>query len=334
MVTSLYNLPCFTNIIAIERITAGMSSQCYKVITEDQAFFAKVLHCDNKSSKNETAKSAAAENKAPNNEVPNNETSMARLAARGGISPPVIYSDQHWLVTPFIDGIDLSLLTKPLVEKIDIATALLAQCHRLSAKRSGLIPLSPSDIIAGLMAQTQLALIPQQPLQTISAQLTQRLTQQLTQPLATQTNNAQNQRCCHGDLNFSNVLIDNQQASWLLDFECAYLAPAEFDLAMLIAVNNIELTQREAIIAAYRKHNVSTNINRNLLTDYLLFSYFINGLWYLQKYQQQTAIADNTSNASNTDTEIFNILAQQQWRQFDALAVVHLPRQQQLLAIL
>jgi len=324
MVTSLYSLPCFSNIIAIERITAGLSSQCYKVITEDQAFFAKVLHCESKTAENEAAKSEAAENKAANNEV-----NMARLAASGGISPQLIYNDQHWLVTQFIDGEDLSLLTKPLTEKIDIATALLAQCHRLSTKASGLISLSPNDIIASLVAQTQLNVAQRQQLQTISTQLAQRL----TQPLATQSNKAQNQLCCHGDLNFSNVLIDNQQESWLLDFECAYLAPAEFDLAMLIAVNNIEFTQREAIITAYRKYNVSTEINRNLLTDYLLFSYFINGLWYLQKYQQQTA-ADPLSNASNSHTELFNKLALPQWQQFDTLAVLNLPQPQQLIAIL
>ena len=113
---------------------------------------------------------------------------------------------------------------------------------------------------------------------------------------------------CHGDINFTNILIDNKQRSWLIDFECAQLAPVEFDLAMFIAVNNIATDQVSELVNHYRKLVPTYQPNEQLLTYYLLFSFYINGLWYF----------DNI-NGLEAGNEL-PALAIKQWSAFDSFA--------------
>ena len=277
MRAELSGLDCFKNVSAIENITAGMSSHCYKVTADGKVFFTKTLSNPN-------------------------EVLLAKSAAKLGISPEVIFANQHWLVTRFIGGENLTASTKSLDEKIDVSIQLMAKCHQLTTN----IPkMSAVVIIKDLVNQADLSYLQQQQLNDISEQVSARL-------LANH-----NLVCCHGDMNFTNVLVDSQQAAWLLDFECAYQASAEFDLAMFVAINNLNLSRLPEIITGYQKANSLIDINAKLVENYLAFSYLINGLWYFgQSKEYQPSLGEKRDNQA-----IFKKLARQQWQQFDDLVL-------------
>jgi thiamine kinase-like enzyme len=135
-----------------------------------------------------------------------------------------------------------------------------------------------------------------------------------------------NEVFCHGDANFSNVIkLENSTADdadfryQLIDFECACIAPIEYELGMMMAVNEIESSKIEWLITQYATQqyhqqysrsssdtytdnkkinhteivdNLETMISlpRNIITCYVtryyVLSLIINGLWYFSKYQQ------------------------------------------------
>jgi thiamine kinase-like enzyme len=73
-------------------------------------------------------------------------------------------------------------------------------------------------------------------------------------------------------------LQDNCNRAWLIDFECAQLAPAEFDLAMFIAVNNIGKQDITDLVAQYQTLVPTYKPNSSLLQHYLLYSFFYQWL--------------------------------------------------------
>lgn len=298
MLEQLRALTCFSNIDTIAPITAGLSSQCYQVNADNKVFFVK----------NTTA----------------NETEVTLVAAEQGISPKVIYHDQHWLVSQFITGDNLAQspqynseiisekinknLSKNIDENIDaniaIAIKLMTQCHQFNAK---LNKLAANTLAQTLIKQKHFSIKQQAELAQVAGQL--------ISPL----NSTKGLVCCHGDVNFSNILIDQNKRTWLVDYECACLAPIEYDLAMFIAVNNLQKDKIPAIIEQYiseqsiseqdKKHSLVT-IEPALLQHYLMFCYFINGLWYFNQYQ-------NFNPNHNDDINKFLFLAKQQWQYID-----------------
>lgn len=249
MVQLLKTLTCFNHIHAIEPIKHGLSSQCYYVHADSKYFFAKKI-------------------------TTINEPIVSIHAASKNISPIVFYHDRQWLITEFIKGDNLSLYQNSLDKKILIATKLIAQCHQIKVK---IATLTPKNIIQSLMLN-----------QVFSTQQVTEL-QHYSQSLITSLDLAQkiskNNVCCHGDVNFSNILISHTNKPYLIDYECAYSAPAEYDLAMFIAVNNINENKISMIVQHYNSH-ISHEINVKVLMYYLQFCYFINGLWYQQANQK------------------------------------------------
>lgn len=256
----LTSLTCFKHIHAIEPITAGLSSMCYQVSADNRLFFAKQL-------------------------TNSSEATISKYAALHNIAPRVIYHDPHWLITEFIDGTNLALNSQSLDEKIVTAIKLMARCHQLSVKP---VELSPVDISRELIKNTDFSNLKQTELIRVADRLTPQL------------KHSRELVCCHGDINFSNVLVDDAKSAYLVDFECAISAPAEFDLAMFFAVNNITKNKTATILELYKKHS-SHGIDPSLLNEYLLFCYFINGLWYINTYNS---------------TKLLKLLplAEQQWK--------------------
>ncbi len=241
----LITLACFNHIENIVPIAAGLSSQCYQVHADNKQFFAKQV-------------------------TTTNESVVSIYAASQSISPKVIYHDQHWLVTQFIDGENLALSQQALDDKIITAIKLMAQCHQIVEKP---VELAPTTISHELIKSTHFSNLQQAELLQIASQL--------TSPLKHYNNLV----CCHGDLNFSNILIAQTKSAYLVDFECACTAPAEYDLAMFIAVNNFPKDKIATIVEHYKKLAVIT-IDLSLLNHYLLFCYFINGLWYMHTHHK------------------------------------------------
>jgi len=249
----LSTLNCFNHIEKISPMAGGLSSQCYRVQADNQCFFAKQI-------------------------ITADEPIFSINAAENNLSPRVIYHDQHWLITDFIEGENLSLSQQTINNKIFIATELMAKCHQLNQQKK---PLLPEHIVRELLAR-----------QAFSAQQYKSLlkySQSIIAPLKeakiTAPNIGQKDVFCHGDLNFSNILISKTNKSYLIDYECACIAPAEYDLAMFIAINNIDDNRITTSITHYKKH-ISCDIDPVLLNHYLRFCYFINGLWYQQAYKK------------------------------------------------
>ncbi len=251
MIQPLHTLSCFNHISAITPITAGLSSQCYQVSADNKRFFAKQV-------------------------TTTNETLVSLHAASLGISPQIIYHDKHWLVTQYIDGENLTQSQYTIDDKILIAIKLMAQCHQIAEKP---VELAPKAIAHELINNAQFSNLQQAELLRVVNQLT---------PKLKHTNNLV---CCHGDINFSNIVMNQEKKPYLVDFECACIAPVEYDLAMFIAVNNLAEDKATIIIEQYEHQPCSITVDRNLLQKYLTFSYFINSLWYTNAYQKQNNIA-------------------------------------------
>lgn len=276
MLEQLRALTCFTDIDTIAPITAGLSSRCYQVNADNKVFFAKSTTTD--------------------------ETEVTLMAAEQGVSPKVIYHDQHWLISQFMTGDNLAQSPKNINANIAIAIKLMTQCHQLNAKPS---ELSPSAIINDLINNAHFSTQQKHDYLHIAESILPPLNH--SSPLA----------CCHGDVNFSNILIDQQQNAWLVDYECVCTAPIEYDLAMFIAVNNIVKGKIPTIIKQYimeqniseqdKKHSLAI-IEPALLQHYLMFCYFINGLWYFNQYH----------NDSLNSKKLLS-LAKQQWQSFNEI---------------
>ena len=248
MLPTLTTLACFKHIDSVIPIFTGLSSQCYQVNADKKRFFAKKT-------------------------LSSDEAMVCKGAALKNISPMVVYHDQYWLITLFIDGISLALNQQAINDKITTSTQLMAQCHQLKIQPSLLIPTKIAD-----------DLIWQQSCSVQQKNTLLAYSQALISPLHIITPK-QSLVCCHGDLNFSNVIIDPQHKAWLIDYECACLAPAAYDLAMFIAVNNISKDSIATVVKYYQQQSFAV-IDEILVNDYVKFCFFINGLWYIQAYNK------------------------------------------------
>ena len=263
----LSNLPCFTQVESISKIASGFSQHCFKVYADNKVYFAKTLS-------------------------DNTEVLVAECAGKSGLGPSVIYHDQHWLISNFIDTDNLALSTLGADEKIKHAIKLMVQCHQLNVMPA---ELSTADIIESLLKNPHYS--------TRQKAALFQLAELILEPLTISLNNV----CCHGDLNFSNVLMNQAQNTWLVDYECACIAPIEYDLAMFIAVNSLDNNDRTRAIEQYETQS-SVCVDLELLNHYLLFCYFINTLWYFNAYHEKALVEEMTE-----DTAVLLKHAQKQW---------------------
>jgi len=268
--TSIKSLPFFisgnqnSEVKAIE-IATGKTNQCFEVYCQGKKYFAKRF------TQNKERKRAEIE---------------ATLAASSlDMAPKVLYHDQDWIVSSFIEH-------KSAREevKIEAGLNLMASLHQIE------IPLpahNVSKVINNLcntdyLSRHQLALMA-----LIRDKLARFLIPGKLVP-------------CHGDLNYSNLLFGIEKA-YLVDFDCACLAELEFDIAMFIAVNHIDLAQMENILGKYQSFaGNSLAPNKEKVMRYLLYCYLINGLWYLLRGKLQS------------DDRLIQ-LAFKQFRRFDQL---------------
>ena len=292
----LQSLPCFAEIIDISMLVDGMSHTCSKVTTASQVYFVKRLT-------KETAKE---------------EVVSCRYAADHGLSPKVIYYDNTWLVTEYVDSITVDKAELSTDKYINISLTLMTKLHLLSPQlKTGSIPYLDTLKSVQRLFTNPLPLPARQ--RVILAKITHILTSKIE---AEQKLSGAANVLCHGDMNYSNILFDKTQQSWLIDFECSHLAPVEFDLSMFIAVNNISTHLIDDIVASYTVLVPNYRPNLTLLTYYLLYSFFINGLWYL----------DNTNDSKTNNT--LQSLAIEQWSAFDSFALkclVDLPKLMSLI---
>ena len=297
LINSLKSLPCFDKIKGISLLANGLSQTSLKVTTTTQLFFAKKL----------------------NQDTANTEVSCALLCARSGtklasgqeskqhLSPPVIYHNRQWLVTEFING--TALADSDLKNNIKISTALtlMAKLHQLPTA----VAMQPINQLNTTLSVKRLLTNPA-PFISKHSYFLDKVTKSLSASITSLIIAAKSPSVlCHGDINFTNILLDEKQKSWLIDFECAHLAPVEFDLAMFIAVNNIADFSITGIVNDYEKLVPSYASNRELLNYYILYSFYINGLWYFENINELAA------------DKVMYALGIKQWSAFDSFASEH-----------
>lgn len=288
MLKSLSALPCFNQVTSVSVITGGLSNPCFKVAADGACYFAKFT----------------------NEQRLSNELKLAKTAEIRGITPSVYYHDEQWFISHYIEGENLAIKQLPLIKKITTSIALMIQFHQLSTSNPEYInaetinPLSITDTVNGLLRPDHKAAL-------ITALNT--IAHELDAFVAPEMHKTSNKMvCCHSDINFSNVLSDNEQRAWLIDFEFACFAPIEFDLAMLLAVNNIPDPLINFSIDAYEQQTKIT-VDTKLLGQLLLFCYLINGLWY---YNMSL---DDAVSVKHRPQDNIAKLASTQWQAFDRL---------------
>ena len=301
LINSLKSLPCFDEIKAISLLANGLSQTSLKVTTASQVFFAKKLNGETSSTEVSCALLCA-----------NYSTKQASGAeSKYHLSPQVLYHDHQWLVTEFVNGTALADSDVKNDIKISTALTLMAELHQLptAVANQSINQLKPTLSAKRLLTNPAALLANQSP-------FLDKVTKSLSTTIATLIMAANSPSVlCHGDINFTNILLDKEQKSWLIDFECAHLAPVEFDLAMFIAVNNIADDKIAEIVNDYGKlvaHLVPRyRPNSKLLNYYILYSFYINGLWYFDNINE--LVADNLMYA----------LGIEQWSAFDRFANEH-----------
>ena len=312
LIQKLCQLPCFKYIKAadIKAIDDGLSQPCFCVTYKNNFYFAKYLGL---------------------NSI---EATVAQLAAIQGISPDLIYVGHNWLITEFIVGEGLNTAIKSEDEKLSIMLALLSRCHSIAYKqlKAPYLPLEHSNKTVALNSSnddqktTKFEIPTLDILTTINSLLASlasndafknrllSLLSVLQHNLDQVANNVliSEPVLCHGDANFSNVMrVKNRDNSatdlyQLIDFECACIAPREFDIAMLLAVNEIERSKISTInlldlqsensdiksgneplivdnLVINGQKKVSYSIS--MVTCYYDLSIIVNCLWYLSEYQ-------------------------------------------------
>lgn len=250
-------------------IDIGYSQTCFKVKANGDYYFAK--YCDEASEAHER------------------ERTTAECANNAGIAPKILYADQHWLISEFINGKNLLHSPFNLQQKSLCALNLMGRFHRLSASVEAL---DIEQAVHALLTESTFSLDQKAELYFIAATLKAQIM-------------VHADFLCHGDVSFANIMFDKQ--AWLVDFECSCLADAEYDLAMYIAINNLSLTQLPFFIQMYQNKAVEkVTIDSQKVKRYLAFCYLINGLWFLCK-----------SNASKE--QVIKQQAAVQLKHFDAL---------------
>ncbi len=302
----LCQLTCFEQLIVnnIHVIDAGLSQPCFQVDDKNSRYFAKYIN---------------------DNHV---EAEASQLAAIYGISPKIFYTDPHWLITEFKAGEGLDKGKRSEEENLAITLRLLAQCHHVAIASTGYLKEIPLDTARTQQEQAMALRLPaldvagtiKQLFQTVEishsqAHVLKNLCELLTKNLINATEQVTEFRpvFCHGDANFSNVLAlentmvaDDEKCYLLIDFECACIAPKEYDVAMLMAVNGISLSKIEIMHRLYLQAFIELNPQKNsleivdntpeiihynaelslaLVMRYYDLSLLINGLWYMSQYQ-------------------------------------------------
>ncbi|MFD2166711.1 phosphotransferase [Thalassotalea euphylliae] len=217
------------------------------------------------------------------------EANAQRIASDHDIGANVIDVEGPWIVSEWIPGVLLADESFPIEYKVQVLVEVLSRLGSLTIEtKNNFNRLSIQSVLEELSFDVRLTDLQRKLLSSANKQATN---------LDTSTNEELLQ-LVHGDLNFSNILIENEKFK-VIDFESAALASQEYELAMAIAVNEIPLDVLKEIFGKLCKYKGIVEfevVMRNLFCCYL-----INALWYENQYLE-------------TKQRQFSTLAAKQWR--------------------
>ena len=247
------------HIHAIHRVDNGYSNETFYVELSGERFIAKYSQTQGKMAF---------------------EASITEYAYQKGIAAQVVYYDQHWLVLSYIDGILLSQAPLTTNKKLEQLITGISQFHQLTAdKLPQLSTLDWQNVIYLLSKEVS----------RYHPELVSRLHNVINNNVANASDVIVNQHqlvVVHGDANFTNAIVDQDTSKLLLiDFEACALAEREYELAMVLAVNELSSTLMHPIIQTYQQSSEQLiNIDEHKVTRYYIISLIINILWYFQQY--------------------------------------------------
>ncbi|MEW6997042.1 phosphotransferase [Colwelliaceae bacterium BS250] len=261
----LHNIDCIQPIETVEPLVGGLSHHCFKVTSLQQMYFVK-LFSTNQSLSGYCNTSHCQVN-------PAHHLTIQHAAYLKGFSAKIIEADElgSYMVCEYIDGVTLLNSTANDTTKLKSLANILAKCHQLDA---AVAPLDLLSVVESLIVKCPLTQADKQKIIT-------RFNTQLKQV----TVNVGDLVLCHGDVNFSNIILKGED-SFLIDWEYCCLAEAEYDIAMAISINKLS-TNQQLIFLEYCHNSYSVNVKPSFSTDkvhmYLALCNIINALWFEQQ---------------------------------------------------
>jgi len=263
---SIQHLPCFLGKkIQIDTLKQGYSRPCFKVSILDEDLNDKVNYFVK-----ELGSSA---------DLVNQELNITSLASGQKLCPKLAFYNENFLVTEYIDSKSLDDINWSTENKIVVTIPLMAQLHDMNADNAiNNLVVKNVSIKALLIDQVDQVIQADRALEQNKDQLL------LLVERITAFKCSGEQVLCHGDLNFSNVLVDKNQQAWLIDYECAHKATIEYDIAMFIAINLLPINTLEMVIQTYKTFSGYTP-DSTIINLYLPCCYLLNAMWFSQNKQ-------------------------------------------------
>lgn len=253
LTAEIKKLPCFSAMAKTTKIEQGCSQPCFYVQDDMHEYFVKRL----------------------NPETAEIEVKATTVAAQQLISPKIIFCSNQWLVTEYVQ-------VCPSIELGARNATIASDCLNLMIRFHQVdVDLPKLNIEQTINTLSSAACVNDKQIDTVST-----LRDRLLGSLVNQTVLVP----CHGDVNYSNVLISSNR-QWLIDYECACLAEPEYDIAMYMAINHISVDQVDSLLKFYQKETQNQHGLCDVkVTCYLDLSLLINSLWYFGKFKQNNDV--------------------------------------------
>ncbi len=271
--SSLTQLPCFNNetVQAIMPLLGGLSHEVYRVdcVSNRGIVDYKADGFEYQSNKRYVAK------RVEKRETRFAEVVGAQKAFQLGLGPKVIYANEQWLISEFVDGTPLANVDMSITDKLSICLPLLSRLHQEPIEL-----LDSEQHLGRLNVQNTIDVLLNHSCRPNSQK---KVIADLVQEHYIDTSNLPLVHI-HGDCNFTNILVNlktnKERDINLIDFEATSLATAEFELGMLMAVN---LIPEHEMKNGLKHYHTGTEIDDDIVTRNAILSCLINALWYEQQ---------------------------------------------------
>ena len=261
-----------TKIAALKKLPL-FQGKAVKVTPFEAGFSASVFYVEVTQSNQAVSRTVAkyiADIDTSNNQLKNTEAFVQQLAANEGLAPNILFTNEQWIISQYIEGEMLSDVDAPIFSKITMLAELTGRLQRISLPKGS--PVAKLDVKAATLALT-----------TEARHLVD-LTE-VENYLDTFEVRSKKLVLCHGDMNFNNIICGDNP--YLIDFTTACLAPIEYEIGMLLAINLIDSTHSSKIIGVYNevfKNNELIDVE--MVTRYSVLATLINACWYLLQYHE------------------------------------------------
>lgn len=279
-----FNTKDVLNITAIEQ---GLSQHCFEIKMKQRCIIAKKFSQVTSLTK---------------------EVMVLKQLKESGLVPKLLSYSQHIMLMSKLPGKPLSILAN-CREKFEQLISTMVSFHGYSQHISHQLTLFPPlllpEILSELYEYANLTVAQKSMLNRFIQPMLKGCEYLLAS--STQQQSSITHVLCHGDFNTTNVLISDKN-SYLIDFESASIMPIEYDLAMMLAVNELSKNEITEAVELYQhifddqsaecftSNNEINKANQPILTPLLVQYYYfialsINGLWYLGKYLAEGDVA-------------------------------------------